>query len=613
MTTCLPAEAYAQGNSVTGTLQQPGFERWPDPEGSARHSATSHNEESPRGRLFPHHSSLQLSGLPRVQLESQGDALAASSVRLMRDTVTRSHTQLGLAAAAVLGMLLVTELRAQEQVDSAFARFWAAKSTTGAVALVDDVLRSRITFDEAYRRLQQGRPYTDQPTELVELVNRTPDGVMHGFSVFIPPTYDPRKTYPARFQLHGGVGRPRPDRSTAITVASAFAQGASDHIFIIPQAQRGAEWWRETQILNVRGILDRVKRLYNIDENRVSVSGVSDGATGAYYFAMRDTTPFASFLPLNGMALVLANRQLGVDGAMFPSNLRNKPFFVVNGGRDPLYPSRKVDPYIKRFKAGGVEVDYRPQPDAGHNLSWWPTMREPFEAFVRAHPRKPLPDRLTWETSSTDSSNRAHWLVIDGLGMTPGSAPTLDDLNTAQPEPTDDFGVRAIGARITEIVKGSNADLIGLKAFDTLVELDGQTVRIASDLTEVFGAIKPGTEVELLVARANLPVELKGVYDPMGIPPEPITLFPHDAPSGRVDLVRTGNTVEALAKGVTAFTLLLSPDQFDFLQPVKVIVNDRVVFEGRVKKSLTTLMKWSARDNDRTMLFGAELRVDLKK
>ena len=49
---------------------------------------------------------------------------------------------------------------------------------------------------------------------------------------------------------------------------------------------------------------------YNIDENRVVVSGVSDGGTGAYYVAMRDTTPFASFLPLNGYWMVLASRDI---------------------------------------------------------------------------------------------------------------------------------------------------------------------------------------------------------------------------------------------------------------------------------------------------------------
>jgi hypothetical protein len=86
-------------------------------------------------------------------------------------------------------------------------------------------------------------------------------------------------------------------------------------------------------------------------------------------------------------------------------------------------------------------------------------------------------------------------------------------------------------------------------------------------------------------------------------------LFDNNRPSGRVDLVRMGNTVSATTRGVAELTLLLSPDAFDFTQPVKVEANGRVLFNGRVEPSVATLLKWAARDNDRTMLFGAELHI----
>jgi len=60
---------------------------------------------------------------------------------------------------------------------------------------------------------------------------------------------------------------------------------------------------------------------------------------------------------------------------------------------------------------------------------------------------------------------------------------------------------------------------------------------------------------------------------------------------------------------VARFRLLLSPDQFDLTRPVTVVVNGRTVFEGTVQKDLRTLFKWAARDDDRTMLFGAELSI----
>jgi len=92
-----------------------------------------------------------------------------------------------------------------------------------------------------------------------------------------------------------------------------------------------------------------------------------------------------------------------------------------------------------------------------------------------------------------------------------------------------------------------------------------------------------------------------------------VPLFEHRQRSGRVDLVRTGNVVEAITRGVAAYTLLVSPDAFDLSQPIKVVSNGRTVFEGNVRPSLATLMKWAARDNDRTMLYAAEIPITLSK
>ena len=75
--------------------------------------------------------------------------------------------------------------------------------------------------------------------------------------------------------------------------------------------------------------------------------------------------------------------------------------------------------------------------------------------------------------------------------------------------------------------------------------------------------------------------------------------------------MREGNTVRATTRGVVEFTLLASPDAFDFAQPITVVADGRTVFSRRVETSVPTLMKWAALDNDRTMLLGAEIHVRL--
>jgi hypothetical protein len=430
-----------------------------------------------------------------------------------------------LRLVSVAAVLFVTASMASSaavpDVDAAFKAFWASRTPLEAAKVVPDIVKSGVSFAEALKRLKDGRPYSASVAKGIVKSSYTTHNKEFFYSVNVPESYDPGRRYQVRFQLHGGVSResnrPRGDGGIG-------ALAGAEQIYILPTSWVDAMWWSPSQLENLGTILDTVKRTYNIDENRVVVSGVSDGGTGAYYVAMKNTTPYASFLPLNGYILVLRSEDLAV-GDVFPNNLRNKPFFVVNGGRDPLYPASAVGPSVLHLKQKGVEVVYKPQPNGVHNTAWWPEVKDSFETFVSNHPRNPLPERLTWESDGSSTDNRAHWLVIDKVVRADRNGPRLDDVNL---------------------------------------------------LTDA---------------------------GPM--------MFDNSRPSGRVDVVRTANTVTATTRGVAEFTVLISPDAFDLSQPVKVVANGRTVFDGRVEASLATLLKWAARDNDRTMLFAAELHIKL--
>jgi membrane-associated protease RseP (regulator of RpoE activity) len=415
-----------------------------------------------------------------------------------------------------------------------------------------------------------------------------------------------------RIQLHGGVGRI--ETSAPPRAGAGGRLAGAEQIYVMPYAWRDAPWWSGRQIENLREILDAVKRTYNVDENRVVLSGVSDGGSGTYYVAMRDTTPYASFLPLNGFIMVLRNETAESDGDLFPHNLRNKPLFVVNGGRDPMYPTSTVDPYIEHMQRGGIDITYRPQPDAAHDTSWWPVVKDSFEAFVAAHPRTPLPDSLTWESGAPNLPARAHWLVIDRLAAagTSDSARTSDtlaDVNRMQTRPSLEFGIRASGTRINRVVKGSNAAQIGLKPGDVVLTLNNQPLAPGTEVAEALRSYPEGRPLLFTVSRGGQTVRATGRYQPTVLEGEADTMLPPGAPSGRVDLARTGNRIDATTRGVAEFTLLISPDQFDFTRPLTVVVNGRTVFEGIVQKSVKTLLEWAARDDDRTMLFAAEVQI----
>jgi predicted esterase len=411
--------------------------------------------------------------------------------------------------------------------ESAFDKFLTAKSPEDAAKLAEDVAKSGTTFEDVWSKLKAGRVYRAQKPGIVFKNNRTADGIAHNFAVTVPENYDPARKYQMRIQLHGGIGG-RSDNKPRGTGEIGPTGTDVEQFYVLPYAWDDAAWWGDDQVMNLDAIVDEMKRTYNIDENRVVLSGMSDGATGAYFIAMRDTTPYASFLPLSGFIMVLSNPEID-DGRIFPNNLKNKPWFVTNGGRDRLYPTASVEPFTKHLIASGLKMEYHPLPEAEHNLKYFPEVKDAYEKFVADHPRDPHPASLTWQAAETNHA-RAHWLVIDKFGLTADDAKDLADANNMK-----------------AMIWGTNQ------------------------------------------------------------------LFPKQRASGRVDLVRSGNIVTATTKGVTQFTLLLSPDVFDFNQPVKVMANGHEVFNARVDRDLKTLLKWAAKDNDRTMLYAAEVKINLTK
>ena len=436
--------------------------------------------------------------------------------------------QIRLAAAALALAVCVLHAAARPRqaappaaIDADFEAYWRAGSPRDAAKASEKLMRDGVGFEEAWDRLSKGRPYAAAPTGTrTETVHAA--GLTFDNTIEVPASYDPSRRWPVRVQLHGGISRPAPQQTTARRPNRIAGQ---NEIVLLPVGWNDAAWWHTSQVENILMLVDRVKRIYNVDESHVYLTGISDGGTGVYFFAMREASPWSACLPLIGHLGVLSNPDTGVDGELYTGNLANCPFFIVNSERDPLYPAARMVPYIDLMQRAGVQLVFHPQAHAGHDTNWWPAEKAAYEQFVAAHPRQPYAERLSWETDRTDRSNRLRWLVIDALGTT-GHDATLETINA---------------------------------------------------------------------------------FTPGGGRPQP--LFDHHRTSGRVDVERRGNTIDARTRGVRAFTLLLSPAVFDLAAPVTVTVNGRSAFQGNVTRDPAVLLKWAARDNDRTMLFGAELNI----
>ena len=426
-----------------------------------------------------------------------------------------------LMLVAVALSVSAYSLRAATNVDAAFKTFWDAATPAAAEKTVRTIVDSGVDFDDAWKRLKAGRRYAKEKTGLIR-VPVTVGGEQFETLIEIPDDYEPTKPWPLRVQLHGGVGRPpQPGRQPQSTRIPGEPQ-----IYIEPQASDENAWWHASQVDNILAALDTVKRRYNVDETQTYLTGISDGGTGTYFFALREPNLWSACMTINGQPLVLSNRDARIEGNLYLGNLANCPLYVENGDHDPLYPAESVTPIVEAMKKAGVAPVYHIMRNDKHDTHWWPEERGFYEMFVHTHPRAPHPDRLSWETDRVDRFNRVRWLIIDKLGVKKSDA-ALEDVNSAT--------------------------------------VEGQKWQI--------------------FPRRRL------------------------VPSGRVDVERHGNTFDAKTRGVAEFTLLLSPDAVDFAKPVQVVVNGGQTFSGLVKRDLPTLLKWAARDNDRTALYGAELHI----
>jgi dienelactone hydrolase len=426
-----------------------------------------------------------------------------------------------LVLVAALLPLAAHSLRAAPNVDAAFKTFWDAPTPAAAEKTVRGIVDSGVDFEDAWERLKTGRAYAKEKTGLIR-VPVTVGGEGFETLIEIPDEYDAAKKWPLRVQLHGGVGRPpQPGRQPQSVRIPGEPQ-----IYIEPQASDENAWWHTSQVDNILGVLDAVKRKYNVDETQTYLTGISDGGTGTYFFALREANPWSACLTINGQPLVLSNRDARIDGNLYLGNLANCPLYIENGDHDPLYPAESVTPLVDAMKKAGIAPVYHIMRNDKHDTHWWPEERSFYEMFVHTHPRASHPERLSWETDRVDRFNRVRWLTVDKLGVRKSDA-VLEDVDSAN--------------------------------------FEGQKWQIFPRRRQVQ--------------------------------------------SGRIDIERRGNVFDAKTRGVSEFTLLLSPDAIDFAKPVQVTVNGSQAFAGSVKRDLPTLLKWAARDNDRTVLYGAELHV----
>lgn len=296
--------------------------------------------------------------------------------------------------------------------------FWRAADQTEQDAAREDLLAQAPSVEILYRWLRQGPEFSaDAPVGEIQAERTAADGTRFPYVLLVPASYDPGQSYPVEFMLHGGVSREKPAPGAVLWRDGYDSLRRDDRIVVVPAAWKDAIWWQGSQAENLPAILADLKRTYNIDDNRVSLIGVSDGGTGAWFFAFKQPTPWAGFYPYISHPGVLRNDRSGGGYRLYFENLLGKPLYIVNGELDQLYPAASLTSFVGILADAGVEHVFRVIEDSGHNTRWLAQETSAIERFKQTHPRDPFPETVQWVADRDDRYNRNHWVRIDTLSL----------------------------------------------------------------------------------------------------------------------------------------------------------------------------------------------------
>jgi hypothetical protein len=287
------------------------------------------------------------------------------------------------------------------------------------------IIKLNPDFDGVFNHLRQGREYSFEIQRgFLEHNFKTEVGIEHPNLVFIPYKYNPKKKYQVRVVLHGAVSSFDMKKVYSYVNMSDTSWKTVDKICIFPSSWALSKWWSYGQYENISNLLNYIKENYNVDENDIYISGISDGGTGIYYLSNFYQTPFSCYVPFIGsmeMLFYLTDKQFYIR------NYQGLSFLIVNGRKDEIFNINNVIPTVNELKKTAKEVKFFVVDSSKHNTRWYPVLKDTIVDFIKTHKRNPYPDNIYYATEKPDTFCRKFWVKIDRIGKTKEG--NIEDVN----------------------------------------------------------------------------------------------------------------------------------------------------------------------------------------
>ncbi|RKY17930.1 MAG: hypothetical protein DRQ55_14600 [Planctomycetota bacterium] len=164
-------------------------------------------------------------------------------------------------------------------------------------------------------------------------------------------------------------------------------------------------------------LIDRARRTWKIDPNKVFLSGHSMGGYGSWVLGAHHADVMAALAPAAGAPTPYMNASgevFDIGSGVVPS-LRNVPMVIYQSADDPKVPPDANRVAVAKLEAarerwGGYDFEYWEVEHRGHDVP--PGGMKALLEKIKKREREPLPERLVWQPA-LNWKRHFYWLWWD--------------------------------------------------------------------------------------------------------------------------------------------------------------------------------------------------------
>jgi hypothetical protein len=243
-----------------------------------------------------------------------------------------------------------------------------------------DFVKRQLQTAKAYAdRLAAGEdPWKGRTGAFTKAYRSEIDGTLQPYALYVPPSYDPAKTWPMMVSLHGATSNHLLNRRRVFGLGNAPGEQDYDAIrsevgfpevgFVVlsPYGRGEVAGYNGIAEGDVLRAMEHAQRAYNVDPDRVHLTGLSMGGGGTWHIGLRYADRFASIAPVCAVADMdlmpwtagwgaLDRELMSLTGySRIAENASNQQVFVFHGDEDDavnVAASRKM---MEAFAAAGL-------------------------------------------------------------------------------------------------------------------------------------------------------------------------------------------------------------------------------------------------------------------